>query len=67
MDLIHQGEVANDQDSLFEVSLKSLSLHPAFWAHAGPRVSVLRGSWFVTDETKPCSWDFAEELEKGYK
>jgi hypothetical protein len=30
-------------------------------------VSVLRGSWFVTDETKPCSWDFAEELEKGYK
>jgi hypothetical protein len=54
------------QDSLFEVSLPTLSLHPVFWAHTGARVSVLRGTWFVTDETKPCSWELAEEIEKAY-
>ena len=54
------------QDSLFEVSLKTLSLHPVFWAHRGPRVSVLRGSWFVTDETRPCSWELGEALERAY-
>ena len=51
---------------MFEVSLPTLSLHPVFWAHTGPRVSVLRGSWFVTDHTRPCSWELAEEIEKGY-
>ncbi|WVQ75447.1 hypothetical protein IAR50_005072 [Cryptococcus sp. DSM 104548] len=54
------------QDSLFEVSLRTLSLHPVFWAHTGPRVAVLRGTWFLTDETKPCCWELAEELEKAY-
>ncbi|RXK37136.1 hypothetical protein M231_05587 [Tremella mesenterica] len=54
------------QDSLFEVDLKTLSLHPVFWAHTGPRVSVMRGTWFVTDETRPCSWDLGEEIERGY-
>ncbi|ORX38900.1 DDHD domain-domain-containing protein [Kockovaella imperatae] len=55
------------QDSLFEVSLSTLSLHPVFWAHSGPRVPVIRGSWFITDETKPCSWELAEEIEKAYQ
>ncbi|WVF65714.1 hypothetical protein IAT40_000445 [Kwoniella sp. CBS 6097] len=54
------------QDSLFEVSLPTLSLHPVFWAHTGPRVSVLRGTWFVEAETRPCSWELAEEIEKAY-
>lgn len=55
------------QDSLFEVDLPTLSLHPVFWAHTGPRISVLRGTWFVTDDTKPCSWDLADEIEKAYQ
>jgi hypothetical protein len=55
------------QDSLFEVSLQTLSLHPTFWTHTGPRVSVIRGAWFLTDETKPCSWELAEEIERGYR
>nr|XP_031862276.1 uncharacterized protein CI109_002241 [Kwoniella shandongensis]KAA5529348.1 hypothetical protein CI109_002241 [Kwoniella shandongensis] len=54
------------QDSLFEVSLPTLSLHPVFWSHTGPRVSVLRGTWFVSDETRPASWELAEEIERGY-
>ncbi|WVQ93360.1 hypothetical protein IAU59_000428 [Kwoniella sp. CBS 9459] len=54
------------QDSLFEVSLPTLSLHPVFWAHTGPRVPVLRGTWFVETETRPCSWELAEEIEKAY-
>ncbi|OCF44923.1 phospholipase [Kwoniella heveanensis CBS 569] len=54
------------QDSLFEVSLPTLSLHPVFWAHTGPRVPVLRGTWFVESETRPCSWELAEEIEKAY-
>ncbi|WVQ81546.1 hypothetical protein IAT38_003670 [Cryptococcus sp. DSM 104549] len=54
------------QDSLFEVSLPTLSLHPVFWAHTGPRVAVLRGTWFASDDTRPCSWELAEEIEKGY-
>lgn len=28
---------------------------------------VLRGTWFVSDETKPCSWELAEELERAYQ
>ncbi|KGB76022.2 phospholipase [Cryptococcus deuterogattii R265] len=54
------------QDSLFEVSLSTLSLHPVFWAHTGPRVAVLRGTWFVNDESRPCCWELAEELEKAF-
>jgi hypothetical protein len=27
----------------------------------------MRGTWFVGDMTKPCSWDLAEEIEKAYK
>ncbi|KAL7421212.1 hypothetical protein Q5752_004097 [Cryptotrichosporon argae] len=54
------------QDSLFEVDLDTLSLHPVFWAHTGPRVPVLRGTWFVTDETRPCTWELAMEIERGY-
>ncbi|WRT68907.1 uncharacterized protein IL334_005889 [Kwoniella shivajii] len=54
------------QDSLFEVSLPTLSLHPVFWAHTGSRVPVLRGTWFVESETRPCSWELAEEIEKAY-
>lgn len=26
----------------------------------------MRATWFVGDETRPCSWDLARELEKGY-
>ncbi|WVQ64180.1 uncharacterized protein L199_002342 [Kwoniella botswanensis] len=54
------------QDSLFEVSLPTLSLHPVFWAHTGSRVPVLRGTWFVENETRPCSWELAEEIERAY-
>ncbi|WWC64176.1 uncharacterized protein I303_106784 [Kwoniella dejecticola CBS 10117] len=54
------------QDSLFEVSIPTLSLHPVFWAHSGSRVPVLRGTWFVESETRPCSWELAEEIEKAY-
>ncbi|WWC91359.1 uncharacterized protein L201_006302 [Kwoniella dendrophila CBS 6074] len=54
------------QDSLFEVSLPTLSLHPVFWAHTGSRVPVLRGTWFVESETRPCSWELAQEIEKAY-
>lgn len=54
------------KDSLFEVSLSTLSLHPVFWAHTGPRVAVLRGTWFVNDESRPCCWELAEELEKAF-
>ena len=54
------------QDSLFEVSLPTLSLHPVFWAYTGPRVSVIRGTWFVGDETRPCSWELGDELERAY-
>ncbi|OXC69532.1 hypothetical protein AYX13_01699 [Cryptococcus neoformans] len=64
LDLV-QG-VPVSQDSLFEVSLSTLSLHPVFWAHTGPRVAVLRGTWFVNDESRPCCWELAEELEKAY-
>jgi len=52
---------------MFEVSLSTLSLHPVFWAHSGQRVPVMRGTWFVGDETKPCSWELAEELERAYQ
>ncbi|KAK4686894.1 hypothetical protein P7C73_g3228, partial [Tremellales sp. Uapishka_1] len=55
------------QDSLFEVSLPTLSLHPVFWAHTGSRVPVLRGMWFVSDETRPCGWELGEEIERGYR
>jgi hypothetical protein len=30
-------------------------------------VPVLRGTWFVENETRPCSWDLAVELEKAYQ
>ncbi|WVR09185.1 hypothetical protein IAU60_006247 [Kwoniella sp. DSM 27419] len=53
-------------DSLFEVSLPTLSLHPVFWAHTGSRVPVLKGTWFVESETRPCSWELAEEIEKAF-
>ncbi|GFZ43062.1 hypothetical protein JCM24511_00780 [Saitozyma sp. JCM 24511] len=55
------------QDSLFEVHLPTLSLHPVFWAHTGPRIPVLRGTWFVTDESRPCSWDLSGEIERAYQ
>lgn len=64
LDLV-QG-IPVSQDSLFEVSLSTLSLHPVFWAHTGPRVAVLRGTWFVNDESRPCCWELAEELEKAF-
>lgn len=28
---------------------------------------MIRGTWFVGDETKPCGWDLAEELEKAFQ
>lgn len=55
------------QDGLFEVDLTTMSLFPVFWAHTGSRVPVIRATWFLEDETKPCSWELAEELEKGYQ
>jgi hypothetical protein len=55
------------QDGLFEVDLETMALFPVFWAHTGPRIPVIRGTWFLGDETKPCSWELAEELEKGYQ
>lgn len=55
------------QDGLFEVSLDNLSLHPAFWAHSGPRIPVLRGTWFAGDEQHPCDWELADELERAYQ
>lgn len=27
----------------------------------------MRGTWFMSDETKPCGWDLAAEIEKGYQ
>ena len=55
------------QDSLFEVSLDTLSVHPVFWPQSGPRLAVLRGTWFMEEETRPCTWDLAQELEKAYQ
>ncbi|GMK59318.1 hypothetical protein CspeluHIS016_0703330 [Cutaneotrichosporon spelunceum] len=55
------------QDSLFEVDLDTLSLHPVFWQQSGPRVPVIRGTWYVENEKRPCSWDLAIELEKAYQ
>ncbi|WVO15288.1 hypothetical protein L204_102944 [Cryptococcus depauperatus] len=55
------------QDFLFEVWLPTLSLRPVFWVHTGPRVAVVRGTWFVQDPTQPCSWQLAEELERAYR
>lgn len=51
---------------MFEVDLPTLSLHPVFWAHTGSRVAVIKGSWFIGDETRPCAWELAQELEKAY-
>jgi len=58
---------ADSQDALFEVDLQTLSLHPVFWPQSGPRIPVIRGTWFMSDETKPCTWDLAAEIEKGYQ
>ncbi|WOO83447.1 putative phospholipasec [Vanrija pseudolonga] len=55
------------QDSLFEVSLSTLSLHPVYWRQYGPRIPVIRGTWFVGDGARPCTWDLAAELEKGFQ
>lgn len=55
------------QDSLFEVSIPTMSLNPVFWAHTGKRVPVIRATWFINDDTHPCEWELAEELEKGYQ
>ncbi|BEI91743.1 uncharacterized protein CcaverHIS019_0405630 [Cutaneotrichosporon cavernicola] len=65
LDVVHGVPVA--QDSLFEVDLDTLSLHPVFWPQSGPRVPVLRGTWYVENEKRPCSWDLAIELEKAYQ
>ena len=58
---------SDSQDSLFEVSFPTLSLHPVFWPHRGPRVPVIRGTWFVGDESKPINWEIAEKLEQAYQ
>lgn len=55
------------QDSLFEVSIPTMSLNPVFWAHTGKRVPVIRATWFINDDSHPCEWELAEELEKGYQ
>ncbi|KLT41457.1 hypothetical protein CC85DRAFT_247655 [Cutaneotrichosporon oleaginosum] len=65
LDQVHGVPVS--QDSLFEVDLDTLSLHPVFWPQSGPRVPVLRGTWYVENETRPCAWDLAAELEKAYQ
>lgn len=44
-----------------------MSLNPVFWAHTGKRVPVIRATWFINDDTHPCEWELAEELEKGYQ
>ncbi|GHJ86213.1 hypothetical protein NliqN6_2615 [Naganishia liquefaciens] len=59
--------VSVSQDSLFEVSIPTMSLEPVFWAHTGKRVPVIRATWFINDDTHPCEWELAEELEKGYQ
>jgi hypothetical protein len=44
-----------------------MSLEPVFWAHTGPRVPVIRATWYIGDEAHPCEWELAEELERGYQ
>lgn len=44
-----------------------MSLNPVFWAHTGKRVPVIRATWFINDDSHPCEWELAEELEKGYQ
>lgn len=48
------------------MDLNTLSLHPVFWPQSGPRVPVMRGTWFMGDEAHPCTWDLALELEKAF-
>lgn len=59
--------VAVSQDGMFEVSLETMSLSPVFWAHNGPRVPVIRATWFVNSYQTPCEWELADALEKGYQ
>jgi hypothetical protein len=66
-DLTHLPLSGKLQDGLFEVDLREMSLYPVFWAHTGARVPVHRATWFIGDETKPCDWALAEELERGYQ
>lgn len=61
------SDVLLRQDSLFEVSIPTMSLNPVFWAHTGKRVPVIRATWFINDDSHPCEWELAEELEKGYQ
>ncbi|KAJ9124533.1 hypothetical protein QFC24_003325 [Naganishia onofrii] len=58
--------VTVSQDSLFEVSIATMSLNPVFWPHTGKRVPVIRATWFINDDSHPCEWELADELEKGY-
>lgn len=44
-----------------------MSLSPVFWAHNGPRVPVIRATWFINDEQHPCEWELAQALEQGYQ
>jgi hypothetical protein len=44
-----------------------MSLNPVFWPHTGKRVPVIRATWFINDDSHPCEWELAEELEKGYQ
>jgi hypothetical protein len=51
---------------MFEVDFQTLSLFSVFWRNL-PRIPVVRGTWFMVDETRPVTWQLAKEIEDAYR